>query len=97
MITHVVVLKWNPEITDEHVETVRLALMTLPAEISEIATYHCGPNVGPGEVNSDFAVVATFASLDDWRVYDGHPAHQQVRSELMVPWIAQRSVIQFES
>ena len=69
--------------------------MALPSEIAEIETYRCGSNCGPGETNANFAVVATFANLAAWKVYDTHPEHTRVKTELMAPWIATRSVIQF--
>ena len=81
--------------SSEQVAAIQQQLMALPSVIAEIETYRCGPNVGPSPANADFAVVATFASLDDWRVYDTHPEHTRVKTELMLPWIATRSVIQF--
>jgi hypothetical protein len=97
VITHVVSLQWKPGISDEHVDQIRRALLALQEVMPEIASYRCGANVGPGEANAHFGIVATFASLDDWQVYDTHPAHLQVRADLMAEWIATRSIIQFES
>ena len=95
MISHTVLLTWKPGITDDQVEEIQRELMALPSVITEIDTYRCGPNCGPGESNANFAVVATFATLDEWKVYDTHPEHSRVRADLMAPWIASRSVIQF--
>lgn len=95
MITHTVLLTWKPGISTEQIAAIQQNLLALPAVITEIETYSCGSNVGPGETNADFAVVATFASLADWRVYDTHPEHTRVKTELMLSWIATRSVIQF--
>jgi hypothetical protein len=44
----------------------------------------------------DFAIVATFASVDGWRAYDAHPEHDRVRGEIIRPWIAERAAVQFE-
>ncbi|MCU1367619.1 MAG: Stress responsive Barrel Domain, partial [Ilumatobacteraceae bacterium] len=48
-------------------------------------------------LNMDFAVVATFDSVEGWRAYDEHPHHVTVRSETIRPWIAERASVQFQS
>ena len=38
---------------------------------------------------------ATFDDTDAWKVYDEGAEHQRVRTELIVPDVAERGVIQF--
>lgn len=97
MITHVVAIRWKPEMPAEHVELIRTSLVALVPQIDSILSYHCGPDLGVGAGNADFSVVATFADLDGWRAYSSFPEHVRVRDELMVPWIADRSAVQFAS
>ncbi len=97
MITHVASFRWKPETTAEQIRRIQDSLESLPALISEILTYQCGPDVGAhGAANMDFAIVATFASVDGWRIYDAHPEHDRVRGEIIRPWIGERAAVQFE-
>lgn len=98
MITHVVSFRWKSEITPQQVARIRLALESLPGVIPEIASYRCGPDLGANATgNMDFAVVATFDSIEGWRVYDAHPEHDRVRAEVIRPWIAERAAVQFQN
>jgi hypothetical protein len=47
--------------------------------------------------NFDFGIVAEFDNVDDWRVYDKHPRHQEIRAGVVRPWIDERAAVQFES
>lgn len=98
MITHIVMFRWKPETTAAQVEAIQAALTTMPSLVPTIATYAFGPDLGVGgTANMNFAIVATFASVDDWRAYDGHPDHDRIRAEVIRPWIAERVSVQFSS
>ncbi len=98
MITHVAAFRWTPDITAEQITRIQLALESLPVIIPEISSYRCGPDLGAhGPANMDFAIVATFESVDGWRAYDNHPEHDRVRREVVRPWIAERAAVQFQS
>jgi hypothetical protein len=98
VITHVVSFRWKPETTPEDIAAICAGLATLPASVPTIRTYAFGSDLALKDpTNMDFAVVATFDSIDGWREYDAHPIHDQVRSELIRPWIAERAAVQFES
>ena len=98
MITHVVSFRWKPETTPEQIAAIEAALATMPDLVPSIKTYRFGSDLGAnGTANMDFAVVATFDSVDDWRAYDEHPEHDRVRVEAIRPWIAARSAVQFRS
>jgi len=93
---HVVLFTWNDTVDDEHLAAIKAGLATLPGLIPEIAAYGFGADAGVNEGNFDFAVVADFASVDDYLVYRDHPDHKRVVAELIVPNIAERSAVQFE-
>ena len=97
MITHIVTFTWKPGITPEDIDALHGRLAALPGRIEVIRSYVHGPNVGPAESNSDYAVVATFDDLDAYAVYDQHPDHEAVRAELVRPWVATRSAVQLVS
>lgn len=98
MITHVALFRWKPETTPEQMARIKAALECLPPLIPEILTYRCGPDLGAhGPTNMDFAIVSTFDSVEGWRAYDAHPAHDTARTEIIRPWIAERAAVQFES
>jgi len=98
VITHVASFRWKPEAAAADIEAISAALATLPAVLSTIKTYHFGSDLGiSAATNMDYAVVATFDSEDDWRIYDQHPEHERVRAELIRPWIAERAAVQFRS
>ncbi|CAB4868415.1 unannotated protein [freshwater metagenome] len=97
MITHVALFRWKPETTAEQIARIKAALEALPAVIADIVSYRCGPDLGAhGPTNMDFGIVSTFESIDGWRAYDAHPEHDRVRAEIVRPWIAERSAVQFE-
>ena len=98
MITHVVLFRWKPGLTPEHLEAISAALATMPDLVPSIGTYVYGPNLGvDGTRNMDFAIVATFATVEDWRSYDTHPEHDRIRADVIRPWIAERASVQFQS
>ena len=81
MITHVVSFRWKPETTDQQKAAIAEALATMPGLVPSIDTYRFGADLGAGAGNMDFAIVATFASIDDWKAYDEHPEHDAVRQQ----------------
>ena len=81
-----------------HAGVVAAALRALPARGIPFASYHCGPDLGmAGPHGYDFAVVGEFADEADWRVYMDDEEHERIRQELVLPWVADRAMVQFES
>ena len=98
MIIHVVAFKWKPGIPDGHVASVKAQLMEFASGLAEVRSYRCGSDVGASDMaNFDFAIVAEFDSVDDWRVYDKHPRHEEIRGGIVRPWIEARAAVQYES
>ena len=96
-LTHVALFTWDAGTTDQQLLELSEALARLPGLIPEIRSYRFGPDLGLGEGNFDFAVVAEFDSADGYRVYATHPAHVDVITRLIRPLRDRRSAVQFES
>ncbi|MCU1391876.1 MAG: Stress responsive Barrel Domain-containing protein [Ilumatobacteraceae bacterium] len=96
MITHTAMFRWKPETSPEQIAAINAALATMPGLVPSIRTYAFGDNVALSEGNMDFAVVATFDDAEGWKAYDENPDHSRVRAEVIRPWIAERTSIQFE-
>jgi len=96
MFRHVVLFRWTPDTTAEHVERITTGLRALPAQIPEMGTYRCGSDLGISDGAFDFAVVADFADQASWLTYRDHPLHQQVIADHIAPHIAERAALQYE-
>ncbi|HEX2784888.1 MAG TPA: Dabb family protein [Ilumatobacteraceae bacterium] len=97
MIIHVVAFRWKPGMPAGHVEEVQAQLKEFAATLPGVLSYRCGPDEGASDMgNFDFAIVAEFESIDDWRVYDKHPRHNEIRAGVVRPWIEERAAVQFE-
>jgi len=82
MITHVVMMKFKPEISDNEIDELNVLLDGLPDKIDEIQSYDFGRDVVRSERSYDFALVSVFANLDTLKHYQVHPAHQVVVKKL---------------
>lgn len=97
MIIHVVAFRWKTGIPDGLVASNKAQLMEFAGGLPEVRSYRCGNDVGVSDMaNFDFAIVAEFDTVDDWRVYDKHPRHEEIRAG-MREWIEARAAAQFES
>ena len=96
MIRHVVTFRWKPDTTAGDIAAIEAGLGELPAAIDEIQRYTFGRDVGINDGNFQFAVVADFASADDYVVYRDDPQHRKLIEEHIRPHIAERAAIQFE-
>ena len=96
MIRHVVMFRWKEGVEDAQVQALLSAATTLPALIPQIVSYSFGTDLGTAAPNFDFAVTAQFETLDDYIVYRDHPDHQAMVQTYVLPFIAERTAVQFE-
>ena len=82
MITHVVLMKFKPEVTAEAIDELEALLDRLPDSIDEIQSYDFGRDVVRSGRSYDFALVSVFANLDTLKHYQEHPDHQVVAKKL---------------
>lgn len=94
MIRHVAVFRWRPDTSVDQIEALRTGLAALPDTIPEIRSYRFGPDATLVPNNADFAVVADFDDEQDWRSYMDHPAHDELRRQLLAPIIGERMAVQ---
>ena len=92
MIHHVVLLRFAEDIEPERVAEFTAALQGLPAAIPELRTYAVGTGLHEG--NWDYGIAASFDSVEDWKVYDTHPAHNAARA-IVAGRFLDRSAAQF--
>lgn len=96
MLRHVVMFRWTPTTTPEHVAAIQVGLGALPAAIAEIRHYHFGPDAGINDGNDDFVVVADFETAADYLVYRDHPQHRALITERIAKHVATRTAIQYQ-
>jgi hypothetical protein len=96
VIRHVVLLRWRQGTTPSDVNAVSEGLGGLPAAIPEIRDYRFGHDLGVNQGNYDYAVVADFASVEDYLVYRDHPVHRALIDERITPHLDGRAAIQYQ-
>ncbi len=96
VIRHVSLLTFVAGATDAHVDAIAHALSALPSVIPELRGYAVGRDLGIGEGNASFAVVADCETVDDYIVYRDHPEHRRILTELIAPVLAARTAAQYE-
>jgi hypothetical protein len=89
--------KWEDHVDEEHIEKVRAGLSALPLEIDVIRSYVHGSDVGVSEGNFDYAVVADFDNVNDFRTYRDHPQHVLLIAELIKGFVADRAAVQYQT
>ena len=96
MITHVVMMKFKPEVGEQDIEELEALLERLPDSIDEIESYDFGRDVVRSERSYDFALVSVFANLDTLQHYQVHPDHQVVVKKLG-PMCADIAVVDYDN
>ncbi len=96
MIRHVVLFRWNEDVTDAEIAAVSDALDALRAVVSEIGEYRHGRDIGLNSANYDYVVVGDFATVEDYLGYRDHPAHQQFIADHITARVADRAALQYE-
>ncbi|ETD33276.1 Dabb family protein [Williamsia sp. D3] len=90
--THVVTFKWDEQGVDE--SAVTTTLMTLVRSLTGVDFYQCGPDADLAQGNWDYAVIGVFATRDDFIAYRDHPEHRRILADLIVPYLADKTVVQ---
>lgn len=77
MFRHIVLFRFSD--SEECIPVVREKLLKLKALIPEIVEMEFGADELHTQRSFDAALVVTFRSEEDYRVYDEHPDHAEVR------------------
>jgi hypothetical protein len=94
--THVVLFRWKPEATQEHIDDITRSLRALSADLGGCRSYRCGPSLGLTPTSFDFGVAAEFDDQESWQAYVDDAEHARIRDELIAPIAAERAGIQME-
>ncbi|MGC2192173.1 MAG: Dabb family protein [Candidatus Dormiibacterota bacterium] len=96
MVRHVVLMRFREDSPPGTVAAVVQGLRSLPAQIPAIRSMTAGQDLGVVPNGCDLAIVADFASSEEYLVYANHPAHRQVVEELIDPFVVERNRAQME-
>ena len=93
---HVVLFRWQPGVTADQIDELSRSLRALSTRLDGCRSYTCGPGLGLSDFSSDYGVVATFEDRAAWDAYMVDPEHDRIRSELILPIVADRAGIQMD-
>lgn len=96
MIQHITLIYFKEGTDDERQQKVLEAFQQLPSLIPQVKQFRCGLDLGLLDGNASLAVVAEFASSDDFLVYSTHAAHAEVIFPVCGEVMASYSTSQFE-
>jgi hypothetical protein len=71
--------------TEEQIEAALEGLATMPDKVPGILRYEFGLDLKLIEGNPGLALVADFASEEDWRSYASHPEHVAMSQSVIAP------------
>ena len=95
MIRHVVIFQWTETAASEQVAAVAAGLDSMPHSVPGILAYRHGDDLGLSSTTADYALVADFATVEDYRAYAGHPHHLAFIEECIRPIAANIHRVQF--
>jgi hypothetical protein len=96
MIRHVVMLRFTDDASEEARAAVGTALAEMPEKIPTIRAYRFGSDLGLGDGNWDFVVVADFDDEEGYLTYSTHDAHIAAIVEHIKPILVDRAAVQYE-
>ncbi|MDJ0791280.1 MAG: Dabb family protein [Acidimicrobiia bacterium] len=96
-IRHIVLFRFAEGTATASVAALHDALMGLPSTIPEIASYQGGPDLDLGPETWDYALVAEFRSVADYRTYAEHPEHVRVIEDHVKPIVIDVIRVQHEA
>ena len=75
MIRHIALFAWNPDATTEQIRAFAAGLTAMPSGVEVIRRYDHGDDLDLGRSTADYALVADFDTVEDYREYSAHPVH----------------------
>ena len=90
--THIVTFKWRDgDVADAEIAD---ALRALASGLDGVRSYLCGPDAGVTPGAYDFAVVGAFDDAASFTAYRDHPEHRRILTEMILPNVDTRTVVQ---
>jgi hypothetical protein len=96
MITHVVLFKLKDR-SPEAIEATMQVLNNMKGKIDVIQDMAVGKDVLHLERSYDIALIVKFNKLDDIKIYDTHPLHEEVKSHMSKVLDGKSVSVDFES
>jgi len=94
-ICHTVLFRWANGVDDAQKSQLFDTLRTLPDKVGGVRSYSVGHDLGLRDTNHDWAIVATFDSVQDFQAYADADVHKQVIHDLVLPAVTDRVAVQF--
>lgn len=95
MIRHVAVFRFKDGVTDAIIDEIDETLATLPSIVPELISFSSGRNAHIVEGAWDYAVVADFATPEDYLVYANDPEHLDMVRNIVGIHVLEASRTQF--
>ena len=96
MIRHVAVFRFKDGVTNATIDVIDETLATLPSILPEIISFSSGRNADIVDGAWDYAVVADFASPEDYLIYANDPQHMDMVRNIVGTHVLEASRTQFE-
>ncbi len=96
MIQHITLIYFKDDTSAERKQAVLAAFQKLPELIPEVSAFRVGLDLALLEGNAGLAVVAEFATRDDFLAYSTHEAHAEVIFPVCGEVMASYATSQFE-
>ena len=96
MIRHVAVFRFKDSATASVIDEIDATLATLPSIIPELVAFSSGRNAHVTQGAWDYAVVADFASPEDYLVYATNPQHMEMVKNVVGTHVVEASRTQYE-
>lgn len=85
MIEHIVLFQFQPDTSPEALSAFLTGLRGLKGKIPQILALSCGENLCDRAQGFTHGLVARFPDVSSLKVYQDHPAHQEVVQTLIKP------------
>jgi transcriptional regulator NrdR family protein len=96
MLQHYVLIRYEKNVSNEHVEEFCRRMLTLQSSIAGIEHLEIGRDILHDSRSWDLILIMRFASVAALRVYQQHPEHQNLMA-FNQPFVAAVASVDFES
>ena len=95
MLQHYILIKFNKDANDEHIEEFSKRMLALRTSISSIGRLEIGRDILHEARSWDVILIMRFDSIDALRNYQQHPEHLKVMA-FNKPFVADVASVDFE-
>jgi len=96
MILHLAAFTWKEDVTPDDVAELTAQLREMAAQIPELRSYRCGPNLRVRPSPADYGVAAVVDDAAALEAYLDSPLHAAVYERLLGRMIADRVAVQLD-